>query len=422
VIKTLHLTNSYHESSGGIRTFYHALLQEAAVHRRQIRLIVPGAESGVEEVNDYARIYRVKAPASPFIDRRYRLLLPHRILFGTGAIWRILRDEKPDLIEVCDKYSLIYLGGLIRAGWLGRNPRPSVAALTCERMDDNVATFLNASSTARRLARWYMHTPYALQFDGHIALSRYTAEELDGCGRPVHRVPLGIDAGAFRASERSADRRRALFGEYANDPAIVVLLYAGRLSAEKNLRLLVDTMRVLGDSRPRHFHLGVVGDGPQREWFAREMEASAPGRVHFLGHIGGRADLAHCYANADVFIHPNPREPFGLAPLEAMAAGLPLVAPSSGGVLEYASDANSWLAAAAPADFATAIRQVVDEPAERIRRVAEAMRTASSHDWSVIAARFFDCYDRIHAESEAFRFIGETRALPDRGITQSHAE
>ena len=99
MIKTVHVTNAWHEQSGGIRTFYRALIAAAGVHRREIRLIVPSAESSVEDVHDFARIYRVAAPASPVIDSRYRLLLPGRVLFGVGEIWRILRSERPDLVR-----------------------------------------------------------------------------------------------------------------------------------------------------------------------------------------------------------------------------------------------------------------------------------------------------------------------------------
>ena len=52
-IKTLHLTNAFHSHSGGIATFYQAMLHAANQQRREMRLIVPGAESHVEELGDY---------------------------------------------------------------------------------------------------------------------------------------------------------------------------------------------------------------------------------------------------------------------------------------------------------------------------------------------------------------------------------
>ncbi len=405
MIKTLHLTNAWHDQSGGIRTFYRALIAAAAVHRRHLRLVVPAASSRVEDVHEFARIYHVAAPASPWIDRRYRLLLPHRLLFGAGEIWRILRDERPDLVEVCDKYSLIYLGGLIRAGLLGRTPRPAVAALTCERMDDNVATFLSPSAAARGFSRWYMRTVYGRQCDAHIAVSRYTAAELSDVPRPVHRAPMGIDPRVFLRASRTRDDRRALYGAAAQDPDSVILLYAGRLSGEKNLTLLTGMMEALGESERPRFRLTVIGDGPLGEWLRAAMARVAPGRVHFAGHVADRETLARYLANADVFVHANPREPFGIGPLEAMAAGLPLVAPPSGGVLEYASHDNAWLAEATPARFAAAVRQVVADPQDYRRRVSRARETAASFDWSTVAARFFDLYDTICAESEPCRWI-----------------
>ena len=130
-MKTLHLTNAYHPTSGGIRTFYEALLRDAEPHGRHVRLIVPGPRDRVDDISPYARIYTIAAPASPFVDRRYRLILPHRFLVpDRGPIWKILREEQPDLIEVCDKYALCYLAGVLRT-WSGR--RPVLAGLTCER-------------------------------------------------------------------------------------------------------------------------------------------------------------------------------------------------------------------------------------------------------------------------------------------------
>jgi glycosyltransferase involved in cell wall biosynthesis len=96
-------------------------------------------------------------------------------------------------------------------------------------------------------------------------------------------------------------------------------LYAGRLVAEKNLPLLPDVMELLASDAEHDFRLVVAGDGVMRSTFEQICTQKVPGRVTFLGHIRGRDELAGLYANADIFVHPNPREPFGIAPLEAMA-------------------------------------------------------------------------------------------------------
>ena len=91
-----------------------------------MRLIVPGDSTSVEEVGEFGRIYHIEAPAAP-IDNNYRMIYPHRFLFPRTAIQRIINDEQPDLVEISEKYSLIYLGGLLRTGRLpGVSVKPVV--------------------------------------------------------------------------------------------------------------------------------------------------------------------------------------------------------------------------------------------------------------------------------------------------------
>jgi len=98
-IKTLHITNSYHPASGGIRTFYNALLEAANHHRRFVRLVVPGPATSIEEVGDFGRIYYVAAPRVPVIDSRYRWMLPHLYAWRYDSpLRRILTAERPDLV------------------------------------------------------------------------------------------------------------------------------------------------------------------------------------------------------------------------------------------------------------------------------------------------------------------------------------
>jgi hypothetical protein len=168
-MKTLHLTNMFHPSSGGVHTFYRALLN-AATPANQVRLVVPWESDGVEDINDHAKIYHVRAPRHLFVDPRYRVILPHRFLIPyRGTIQKILEREQPDLVEVCDKYSLVFLASALRKGWLRSVRHPAVVGLSSERMDDNVSQFLHPGKLGERFSR---HGFFAISISSSTVLAR----------------------------------------------------------------------------------------------------------------------------------------------------------------------------------------------------------------------------------------------------------
>jgi alpha-1,6-mannosyltransferase len=406
-IKTLHITNCYHASSGGIRTFYRALLDAANQHRREVRLVVPGPEDSIEDIGEFGRIYTIAAPPSPFIDSKYRLLLPHLYALPyRSELRQILQNERPDLVEVCDKYALCFLPSVLRNRWIEDTPNAVLVGLSCERMDDNVSAYISAGNLGRRFANWYMRAVYGPRFDFHISNSEYTAGELVEAlaERPdlsVHVCPMGVDCKNLGPHRRDEKKRRALLIPFrkkrVTSENTKLLLYVGRLSPEKNISLLVEMMEHLEESVHTRYRLLVVGAGSLADWLKENAERRVPGRVHLLGHVSDRERLADIYANCDALIHPNPREPFGIAPLEAMASGLPVVAPLSGGILSYANENNAWLAEPNGESFASSARRLFSD--ERMRRstIERAIDTAERFSWPRTAERFFDLYDNLHA-------------------------
>ena len=281
-----------------------------------------------------------------------------------------------------------------------------VIGLSCERQDDNVAAFISSGSLGHRWATWYMRRVYGPRFDGHISNSAYTAEELSSAlglfpDRPICVCPMGVDTKALGPERHSVLTRRrllALLPAAARvTDASLLLLYVGRISPEKNLALLQEMLeRLTGDSES-DYRLLIVGSGPRMQWLAESSERSIPGGVCMLGQITDRELLADIYANCDALIHPYPRDPFGIAPLEAMASGLPVVAPSRGGVLSYANEDNPWLAYPSGECFADAVRHVfADEGARRIK-IAHALGTAEQFSWPRVTRLFFQLYDDLFA-------------------------
>jgi glycosyltransferase involved in cell wall biosynthesis len=400
-MRTVHITNAWHTASGGIATFYRALLEAAETERVHVALVTPGEDDRMEETGSYGRIYSVRSPSAPF-NTGYRFLPLSSYAAPDSRVQTILRREQPRLVEISDKYSLPFLAGLLRRGWLpGLRERPTVVGLSCERMSDNVAAYVTGGWLAQRFVHTYLRWVYFPLCDHHIAVSSYTAEELaevspgHACRRGVWILPPGVDARTFRPGLRSPERRRRLAARVGAGPDSILLLYCGRLAPEKNLDLLTGLLPRLALGSAADFRLVIAGDGVLRERFLREAGRRAPGKICSLGFVKGRDELASLYANCDAFIHPNPREPFGIAPLEAMAAGLPLVAPNRGGVTTYAGPSNAWLADPDSAGFARAVLEILRDPGETRRRVEAARLTAEARDWPVVASAYLRLYQAI---------------------------
>ena len=414
-----------------------------------MRLIVPGEEEAVEDINDFARIYYVPAPKSFLFDKRYRVILPWQYMQGDSLIRKILMEEMPDMVEITDKYTLSMFGAMVSRGKFKQLGRPMLVHFSCERMDDNIASFLTKGRLGRRLARAVMGYYNMPSFDFHIANSPYTAEEfyqsvkrefkpsrsmwlLNKAWRVFRspRIPIeerifvcprGVDAEQF-SPERKSEELRAEMVKRAGIPEdAVVILYAGRISPEKNIGLLVDFMSILSEDNENDFRLLVAGDGPQAEWLKETAEQKMPGKIVMLGHLD-KETLANYYANADVFVHPNPKEPFGIGPLEAMASGVPTVVPNAGGLLFYATSDNTWLMEPTPENYASAIREIIDNSDLRARKVENALLTAAENTRVKSTDFLFETYDKLYEvfqkrrqdfvdeeASKSFDFTGFTR-------------
>lgn len=420
--KTVHITNYYHETSGGIRTAYSYLLEAANRHEQFARLIVPGESDDEKAIGSYGKIYFIKSPNFPFFDSRYRVILPQMYMRTRSRIREILLAEQPDLIEVCDKYTISWMAGMIRMGKFSLLERPALVHMSCERMDDNVRAFITKMRIGNRLSKIVMKNLIYPMFDFYAANSAYTLSELSasignacckhqlepvtkkfwrffhGSEQPFSQRTFvnapGVDTATFNPTRKSADTRVKLFNLLKVDPKDRILLYAGRISPEKNTGILPEIMAHLRSS-PYSYKLVIAGDGPQRPLLEKSMYEIAPDIARFCGHVKERELLADLYANCDAFIHPNPREPFGIGPLESMASGTPVVAPNRGGVMTYCTYQNSWLVNGNADEFAIAIANVFDDPEIREIRVRRGSRTASEHSWERATDRILENYDQM---------------------------
>jgi 1,2-diacylglycerol 3-alpha-glucosyltransferase len=396
-MKTAHLINAWQtEGGGGISTFYRALLDHARSQGEHMIVVGPGKEDHCL-VDGTTKIYSIKAPVT-YLNASYRMILPNAWPGVNRRLHEILREEKPDLIDICDKYSLHYVAGLLRRGWLPGVRRPVLVGTSCERMDENMSYYLSSSKAAKAFCALYLKWIYFGFFDHHITVSRHTADELREAGRGhitrrgVWVMPMGVSVERFHPGLRTIDARQTLIRRVDANEESALLVYSGRLAPEKNLPLLFDVFEQLQRRSAQDYRLVIAGDGILRASLESQCRKRfAGGAVIFLGRLEADA-LAVLLACSDAFIHPNPAEPYGIAPLEAMAAGLPLVACNSGGVLSYANSTNSWLAEPSPIAMARAVDAVFEDEATRNRKVQAAYAMAQSLDWRRVASAFRQLY------------------------------
>jgi alpha-1,6-mannosyltransferase len=204
----------------------------------------------------------------------------------------------------------------------------------------------------------------AQRFDRVVTTTRFAAQEFARIGMPTDHVPLGVDLEQFRPATRPRTR------------GVPLLVLCSRLSKEKRPDLAVEALRVMHrGGRPAR--LVIAGSGPLTASLTRRARGLP---VELVGHLADRSAVAGLLGAADVVLAPGPVETFGLAALEALACGTPVVAASTSAVAELVVDgAGRSARPEAPAIAAAAIALLAVPEAQR-RQAARAR--AEQFPWS----------------------------------------
>ncbi len=218
-----------------------------------------------------------------------------------------------------------------------------------------------------------------------------------GVNTPLHILPTGIPVGRFTGAGRDVFRSR-----HGIAPDRPVALYVGRVAHEKNIEFLLDALALARQSVPELL-LVIAGEGPALAGL-RDSVASRglAANVHFLGYLDRRSELPDCYAAADVFAFASRTETQGLVLLEAMAAGLPVVALAAMGTIDIlGARRGARVPDDHPQAFATELVAVLRDPALR-SALADAGR-AYANEWSdeTLAGRLADLYRHIHQSARS---------------------
>ncbi len=215
----------------------------------------------------------------------------------------------------------------------------------------------------------------------NLCTSTAMVEQLQehGIGR-VGLWPGGVDTDRFHPGRRSAEMRARLTQGHPECP---LLLYVGRLSAEKDVERLKPILQGTPNAR-----LALVGDGPHNKALKQHF-AGLP--VYMGGFLRGE-ELAAAYASADVFVMPSRTETLGLVILEAMSSGLPVVAARAGGIPELIEQDVSGFLFDEESQAIAAIQELLASPEKRSAMGRNAQAQATDHSWKAATCRLVQHY------------------------------
>jgi phosphatidylinositol alpha 1,6-mannosyltransferase len=324
----------------------------------------PQGEPPAEKVHDGIRVHRVPSRMFPKITS-LPLGVPRPRLVG------VLRGFDPDVVHLASPALLGY-GGLHAARFLGI---PTVAVFQTD-----VAGFAESYGIGvMSRAAWAWTRHLHKRADRTLAPSTSAMENL-----AAHRIPRvykwarGVDITGFAPSARDEEMRR----RWSPDGKPVIG-FVGRLAPEKH----VERLAVL--AQRDDLQLVIVGDGVDQA----KLESAMPSAI-FTGALYGE-QLATAYASMDVFVHPGEHETFCQAVQEAMASGLPVIAPDAGGPRDLVAPYRTGLLLPVD-DFEAKLSESVDHLiAERQRYSVAARRSVLGRTWPAICDQLLAHYEDV---------------------------
>ncbi|MEU7089751.1 glycosyltransferase family 4 protein [Streptomyces achromogenes] len=362
------VTESFPPDVNGVA---HCALQTARhlVDRGHHPLVVapapaPGTGPDADAPCQVIRVPSLPLPGYPQV----RVALPSRRLAAA------LVAHRPDVVHLAGPF-VLGVRGMAAAARLGI---PAVAVYQTD-----LAGYARTYMGAGEAAAWRRIRSVHAAADRTLAPSSAARSDLEEHGVPrVALWPRGVDTVRFRPDRRDEALRRALapHGER-------IVGYVGRLAPEKHVELLSGVCGLPG------VRVVVVGDGPSRGQLAEAL----PGAV-FLGRRTG-GELARIFASLDLFVHTGPFETFCQTVQEAMASGVPVVAPAAGGPLDLVAHGRTGLLV--PPGDATAVQEAVRalaaDPARRVAYGAAARASVEGRTWAAVGDQLIDHYDQVLA-------------------------
>jgi len=372
--------DAYHEVDGVANTSRH--FEAFAIERElPVLVVLGGTESRVQRNGSVERLEFPRGKLSFALDRKHDFDLA--FLRHYDEVEARIRDFNPDIIHITGPSDVGILGCFIAhrlriplaASWhtnLHQYAEQRFRRLVSW-LPDGVARWLAAGIGKASLAfvlRYY-HIPQIL-----FAPNQELIELLEqGTGKPCFLMGRGVDTNLFDP------RRRTRIG------GAFVIGYVGRLTVEKNIRLLAEIERELLATNCNNFRFLIVGQGTEEQWLRAHMKTA-----EFAGVLRGEA-LGEAYANMDAFVFPSETDTYGNVVLEAQSSGVPAIVSASGGPRFLVRSKETGFVAHRSRDFAEHIARLQRHPGELAHMRAAARAQACAASWEAVFSNVYTGYE-----------------------------
>ncbi len=344
------------------------LLEHLQAHGHEAIVFAP---SGSPKMYAGAKVYSFTSMAVPFY--------PEMSISPPWAfVDRTINKFKPDLIHLVNPVSLGLAG--LRVAKLYQVP-----VLASYHTDvPGFAEYWNLgflSESIYRYARW-IHN----RVDLNVCPSEFTRRQL--IEHNFERVEIwrgGVDIELYNPAKRSEEMRKWLSDDQPDRP---LMLYVGRVSPEKR----IDRLHPIMEAHPE-VRLAIIGDGPSKTDLEEKF---ADTDTVFTGYMKGE-ELATAYASGDIFTFTGDKETFGNVVVEAMASGLPAIAPNSGGVTDLVKDGiNGFLYDPAnPESIMKAVEPLIKDSDLRREFGLRGREMAELRTWEITLNELMENYRKV---------------------------
>lgn len=365
----------YGPKSGGLRTTMNELSLQYAKSGHTVLLIVPGKKDSYENSGAISQI-TVAAPQIPF-SGGYRMILKPKKVIGR------LQDFRPDILEISDRTTLLTV-----ARWARSRGIPTTF-FAHERVDGIVRSFARHLPFQSVLVR-HWNTKTRDSVGRIVATTKFAAEEFQQLGLKIDHspkaklvsVPLGVDL------EKFDPRNSQETDQSAVDCPSEYIFACTRLSKEKDPFFLLDIateLKTRGITTP----LIIAGSGPL-ESKMKEKIVRDNLNVRLLGFVSDRNMLSRMMSGATTFLAVGPIETFGLAALETLASGTPVICRAEAAISEIIDERSGRALHRSAFDWADAIAEFSGLDREETRTNARAR--AEKFTWKETADQLLRFY------------------------------